>query len=96
MLDVYADLRRGPWERLVRPVLQDIPASWLAERTGLSKRTIQRLRNGHSRPRKQIERLLTSAAIEFARQESRSRSPSVPPDDWACLSLYISSFTERS
>jgi hypothetical protein len=44
VLDAYAEARGGTWERLVRPVLQQIPASWLAERTGLSRRTIQRLR----------------------------------------------------
>jgi hypothetical protein len=43
VLHVYADLRRGPWERLVGPVLKDIPARWLEERTGLSRRSITSL-----------------------------------------------------
>jgi len=56
---VYADRNRGLWQQLVRPILQDIPARWLAERTGLSTRTIQRLRNGHSRPRLEHKKALT-------------------------------------
>jgi hypothetical protein len=43
LLEAYREFRRGPWERLVRPVLTDIPARWLEEQTGLSRRTIQRL-----------------------------------------------------
>jgi hypothetical protein len=77
VLEVYADLKRGPWERLVRPVMKAIPARWLEERTGLSRRTIQRLRNGDSRPRKEHERVL------MARPPTTPEPSSGP---WVCQS----------
>jgi hypothetical protein len=43
VLNTYEDPRMGEWEQLVQPMLQDIPARWLAQRTGLTRRTIQRL-----------------------------------------------------
>jgi hypothetical protein len=48
------------------------PAPWLQERTGLSRRSIQRLRNGHLRPRRDHEAALTAAAASFAWKPLRS------------------------
>jgi hypothetical protein len=91
MLDAYPEARRGSWERLVRPVLQDIPASWLMERTGLSRRTIQRLRNGHSVPRREHEESLTVAAAEFAREQLQRAGQEAPADDLLCVRAYVQS-----
>jgi hypothetical protein len=87
-LDVYADLRRGPWERLVRPVLKDIPAWWLEEWTGLSRRSIQRLRNGHSQPRPKHERALTAAASRFARERLTDWGIDPKEKDLVILKMY--------
>ncbi len=89
VLDAYVDLRRGSWERLVRPVLQDIPAQWLAERTGLSTRTIQRLRNGHSRPRPSHESSLTKAAVEAAKVGLKHAGLEPPSSPLAILAQYL-------
>jgi hypothetical protein len=91
VLDAYADLRRGPWERWVRPVLKDIPAWWLEKETGLSRRTIQRLRNGYSRPRAEHEAALSAAAAEFAASAQRDQGIDLPESDIACLHLYLES-----
>jgi len=88
-LDAYAEARKGSWERLVRPVLRDIPARWLAERTGLSRRTIQRLRNGYSRPRRDHEGALTVIAVGYSRDRIRERAIEPPQSDLACLQKYL-------
>ena len=89
VLDAYADLRRGPWERLVRPVLKDIPARWLEERTGLSRRTIQRLRNGHATPRQAHETILAERAVEFAKARLDSRGRDIRDQGDAILRKYL-------
>jgi hypothetical protein len=89
MLDFYADIKRGPWERLVRPVLTDIPAARLQEKTGLSRRTIQRLRNGHSRPRRDHEASLMDAAAEFAREQLQSARQEAPAGDLPVSALTL-------
>jgi hypothetical protein len=88
VLEVYPDKRRGLWERLVRPVLQDIPVRWLVEQSGLSRRTIQRLRNGHSLPRPFHENALTRSAADFARDRLTVRGIHTPPNDLGCLYIY--------
>jgi hypothetical protein len=93
VLDVYADLRRGPWERLVRPVLKNIPARWIEEQTGLSRRSIQKLRNGHARPRNTHERTLTRAAADFARGALEARGIDAPRKDLPALSAYLKAST---
>jgi hypothetical protein len=95
VLDVYADLRRGPWEQLVRPVLQDIPARWLEEQTGLSRRTIQRLRNGYSRPRAKNEKPLSEAAARFARRILERRGPLPVSSDLEVLGMYCDFIRRR-
>ena len=89
VLNSYDDPRRGPWERLVRPVLQDIPARWLVERTALSRRTIQRLRNGHSRPRSSHKRQLTLVAAAYARKVLASLGKEAPHEDFGALTMYL-------
>jgi hypothetical protein len=88
ILDVYADFRRGPWERLVRPVLKDIPARWLEERTGLSRRTIQRLRNGHATPHARHRDALSRAAGTWARHSLRAAGTPLPASGFAALGAY--------
>jgi hypothetical protein len=96
VLDAYADLRRGPWERLVRPVLKDIPARWLQERTGLSRRTIQRLRNRHSRPQPSHATVLSETAAEFARHRLQQIDAAYPASSLGQLSRCIEMFHKGS
>ncbi len=51
--DVQAEYGQAldPWRRWVIPVLKEMPLSLLMRETGLDRRTIQRLRNRHARPR---------------------------------------------
>lgn len=67
-LDTYTDVRREIWERYLRPLLKQIPVRWLMEQTGLGRRTIQRLRNGHSRPRSKHRELITAAVWRWFSQ----------------------------
>jgi hypothetical protein len=69
---------RDPWHSWVVPALQRIPLWWLAEETGLNRRTIQRLRNFHAEPRPANEDALTEAAGKWARKELVRRDHTAP------------------
>jgi hypothetical protein len=89
VLEVYGEFRRDSWERLVQPVLKEIPASKLQERTGLSRRSIQRLRNGHSRPTRDHEAALTAAAANFARRRLEEAGQEAPRQELLSLQAYL-------
>jgi hypothetical protein len=72
---------RDPWHSWVVPALKHIPLWWLAEETGLDRRTIQRLRNLHAEPRPANEDALTEAAGKWAREELRESGSTPPRDD---------------
>lgn len=85
----YTEVDREIWNRYVRPVLKHIPAQQLAEQTGLSRRSIQRARNGHSRPRPVNAELLVSASVQFARAEIGLKGIRPPSEPAACLAIYL-------
>ena len=74
-----------PWESYVVPVLKEIPVPVLMDESGLSRRTIQRLRNGHSRPQLSHEALLTHIAAIHARSRLRENGRKPPVGDIASL-----------
>ena len=55
------------------PVLEEIPLSVLMAQSGLDRRTLQRLRNGHSRPHRRNEEVLVCIAGSHAREQPRKR-----------------------
>jgi hypothetical protein len=87
-LNVYGSTG-DPWSECVTPVLKDIPASWLAQRTGLSRPTIQRARNEHARPHPHNLAKLSKAAGEWARAWLNSRGLPTPRDDVAACRAYF-------
>lgn len=64
--DVYTDPKHDDWATLVIPVLKLLPASFLADASGLSVRTIKSYRNLHSRPHAKNRRVLLSAVMAWA------------------------------
>jgi hypothetical protein len=54
-------------------VLREVPARTLAEETGLSRRSIQRFRNGHARPHRRNADALTRAAGRWSRANLRRK-----------------------
>jgi hypothetical protein len=80
--DVLTDYgkARNPWHSWVVPALKRIPLWWLAEETGLDRRTIQRLRNLQAEPRSANEDALTEGAGKWAGSELRDQGQ-IPPRD---------------
>lgn len=64
--DVYTDPRHDEWITLVVPVLKLLPASFWADASGLSVRTIKSYRNCRSRPHAKNRRVLTRIAMTWA------------------------------
>ncbi|MCZ6858071.1 MAG: hypothetical protein O7F70_08740 [Gemmatimonadetes bacterium] len=73
--DAYTDPRHDEWVTLVVPVLKVVPASVLAQASGLSTRTIKSLRNEHSRPSRKHRQILVRVAVECARNPLARRRP---------------------
>ena len=67
-----------PWRHFVVPVLQEMPVPLVVEKSGLSRRTIQRLRNGHMRPHRHNEVLLTRIAGRWAKDQLIARGIPTP------------------
>jgi hypothetical protein len=77
-----------PWSAWVVPVLRRIPLRILAEQSGLHSRTLQRLRNGRSRPHRANELRLVALTGAWAREELRSLGRPTPRSDvLACRTL---------
>jgi hypothetical protein len=67
ILSHYADPALDPWHTLVIPTLRRFNRTELARRACLDRRTIQRLLNGRSSPRRSHRNMLTTIAAELAR-----------------------------
>lgn len=80
---------RDPWTQLVAPILREIPASRLVDETGLSRRTIQRLRNGHMRPHPRNAAVLTGVAGSWARASLKTAGAGVPRSDVLACSAWL-------
>jgi hypothetical protein len=89
VLASYGDIPAGSWDRLVVPVIKQAPVGWLVRQTGLSRRTIQRLRNRQAEPRQTTKERLTAAAACFARGRLKLSGTMPPQDGLACLHAYV-------
>lgn len=87
----YADPGPDQWSTLVLPVLKQMPASQLAEATGLAMSTIKAARNGHTDPHPLNRQALIGAAADFARVRLRDLGIPHPTDDLACCAAYLAS-----
>jgi len=68
VLQTYRDPRRDQWVTTVVPFLKRLPAATLARQAGLTKRTIQALRNGHARPSSKTRWAVITVALEHAQR----------------------------
>jgi hypothetical protein len=62
----YPDSRHDQWTSKILPVLKRAPLSAIMEATGMSRRPIQRIRNGQARPTAHHGALLKAFAQEWA------------------------------
>jgi hypothetical protein len=69
ILSRYADPALDPWNTLVTPTLRCFNRSEIAQRACLDRRTVQRLLNGRSSPRRNHRNTLTALAAELAASE---------------------------
>jgi hypothetical protein len=67
----------GLWQRL-DDVMQEYV---LVADTGLDRRTLQRARNGHSKPHRRNEAAITRVAGDWARQQLSRRNLAAPRSD---------------
>jgi hypothetical protein len=88
ILSRYTDPALDPWYTLVIPTLRRFNREEIAQRASLDRRTIQRLLNGRSSPRRNHRNTLTVIAAELAASEliERGREPSRAP--LGTLALY--------
>jgi hypothetical protein len=95
VLAEYADLRRNEWQRLVLPVLRELPVRQAAEAAGLSERAVQELRSGRSQPRPQARLRLSAHAAAHARAALIAWDIAPPRSEQACLARYLEERTRR-
>jgi hypothetical protein len=89
ILSEYPDPGRDPFDRLVRPVLQELPVQPTAEATGVSERTIKGVRAGTTRPRRSTRQQLIALTAEYARERLRATEAQAPRQDLAALAAYL-------
>jgi hypothetical protein len=92
VLAEYADLRCDEWQRLVLPVLKEIPVRHVASQAGLAVSTVAELRLGRSRPQPDTRARLASLAVEYARSALVSGGIQPPRSDDALLACYLTEF----
>lgn len=89
ILSEYPDTRRDPFDRLVRPVLHELPVKPTAVAAGVSERTIKGVRAGTTRPRRSTRERLISFTAEYTREELHADGVQAPRDDLAALAAYL-------
>jgi hypothetical protein len=89
----YEDPAHDSWQVLVLPILKQVKRSILAEKSGLSLRSIAALRNGQTRPRAEHREVHTRAAADFARQRLRVVGKQAPRGDLEACVAYLSMCT---
>lgn len=72
---------RDSWHSWVVPVFRAMTLRELVEGTGLDRRSIQRIRNGHSHPHHRNEVTLTWLAGEWVRKQFREHGLAAPRSD---------------
>jgi hypothetical protein len=80
VMQTYGEAR-DPWHSWIVPVLQRMTLRELVASTGLNRRTLQRLRNGHSHPRRSNEANLTRLAGSWARRQLAREGLESPRSD---------------
>jgi hypothetical protein len=85
----YVDARHDPAWATVTRVLKDMPRSRLMQETGLSRRALTALRNGHALPHAKTREALARAAAAFAREQRAQVANPVPYDDFAVCAYYL-------
>jgi hypothetical protein len=63
--EIYEGPKAGIWEQEVLPLVRRVPAGRIAEATGLSPRTIHRVRNSGRPPSQRVERQLEKYARAY-------------------------------
>ena len=85
----YPDPAHDSWHLLVLPVLKQMKRSALAETTGLSRRAVAALRNGHALPRTEHRDELTRAAADFARGQLKVAGQKPPCGDFEACAAWL-------
>lgn len=88
ILSRFVDPALDPWHTLVIPTLRRFNRTQIAQRACLDRRTIQRLLNGRSTPRRNHRNTLTTVAAELAAAELVARGLELPRAPLAILAHY--------
>jgi hypothetical protein len=89
-LNEYGAPQRDDFRTLVVPVLRELPVTDVAKATGLSERTIKRVRAGGVTPHAANRAKLTAHAVHHARRELCAAALSPPRDDHAAVAQFLS------
>ncbi len=90
VLTEYVDTRRDPWNRLLPPILVELPVARLVRETGLDATTIKRIRRGKVQPSPRSRTLLLRSASTHAREELGRLAEEKPErDDLIACSRYL-------
>jgi len=96
VLTEYMDSRRDAWERLILPVLRDVPRTALMRATGMSASEIRRVLNQRVRPRRRRRAQLSGEAVALAREWFAACNVAAPRDDHAGLVAYLEARASRA
>lgn len=83
-----------PWLSVV-PVIRQMHLRTLVVETGLDRRTLQRLRNGHSVPHRRNEAAIAHVAGDWARQQLSKRGLTAPRNDTLACRAWLEAFLLR-
>lgn len=84
----YGDPALDPWRTLVVPTLRTFSTAEIAARASLDRRSVQRLLNGSSHPRRTHRNILTALAAELARASLVAQGIAPPSPVLATLAIY--------
>ncbi len=85
----YINARRDPAWAIIAQVLKDMPRSRLMHETGLSRRALTALRNGHALPHPKTREALARSASAFAREQLSHAGIAAPRDHLSACIRYL-------
>jgi hypothetical protein len=85
----YVDVWHDPAWAMITQVLKIMPRSRLMQETGLSRRALTALRNGHALPHAKTRKVLLRAAEAFGREQLATHDQKAPRDDMAACVHYV-------
>jgi hypothetical protein len=94
VLNEYSDPELDPFKRLVVPTLRRLAVAQVARETGLSERTVKRIRANATAPRRNNRARLTDYAVRHARTRLRRAGREDPLDDSVTLTSYLVHLTD--